>query len=155
MRKVFCFFLTCVRDCGENKLCSVTLKSLLTPVGHRLHRQDVGSCRKQALQPQLTLRLQHIKTNPQTLKGGNRKVPVVLSLKSYFMALKITREYIDNLLFYFFQIYHLYYIFGITFRFTGTFIILAVQLLHHQSRCCMSSFVNDSSDLFCIHLLLD
>lgn len=39
-------FITCMRDGSEDKLCSRTLQSLLTPVGHRLHRKQVGSCRR-------------------------------------------------------------------------------------------------------------
>lgn len=46
---------------GEDNLGSRTFQPLLTPVGHRLDRQEVGSSRQQTLQPQLTLRLQHIK----------------------------------------------------------------------------------------------
>lgn len=57
MKKIF----TCMSYCGEDNLGSGTFQPLLTPVGHRLDRQEVGSSRQQTLQPQLTLRLQHIK----------------------------------------------------------------------------------------------
>lgn len=48
---------TCMSYSGEDNLGSGTFQPLLTPVGHRLHRQEVGSSRQQTLQPQLTLRL--------------------------------------------------------------------------------------------------
>lgn len=50
-------FFTCMSDSRKNELGFSALQPLLTPVGHRLDRQEVGSSRQQALKPQLTLRL--------------------------------------------------------------------------------------------------
>lgn len=50
-------FITCMRDGSEDKLRSRTLQSLLTPVGHRLDREQVGGRRRQTVQPHFTLRL--------------------------------------------------------------------------------------------------
>lgn len=44
-------------DCREGRLHFVTFQPLLTPVGHRLDGQEVGSSRQQAMQPHFTLRL--------------------------------------------------------------------------------------------------
>lgn len=51
--------ITFMSDCREDCLHFVTFQPLLTPVGHRLDGQEVGSSRQQAMQPHLTLRLWH------------------------------------------------------------------------------------------------
>ena len=84
---IFCFFnyhsflVTSLSYCGETDLKFGTFQPLLTPVGHRLDRQEVGGRRQQAVQPQLALRLLGSKRE-EVLMRGKRWFQVGSKVKS-------------------------------------------------------------------------